>query len=582
MEKVVQKKKVLALAVTILLSTVFLLPLTASAAGWSSPFAIGTGGLKPSVAIDSQGNIHYAWYDNGSNVIQYRQCTGLSANTCDSIENLPAPSDSYYPSIAIDRNDRPNVVWEAKDPNPHYSVYFSRRGNQGWSNPVKVSSETYSELPDIAIGPNGLIHIIYQSKSLDGTQGFIYYAESSDGVNFGGPLALSQIHVAAPLPTMAEFSKGLTNAPSGQQLAEGFYPRISVNSSDEAFGVWQNPTTPYGVVMRHQTGSGWSNPVTVGSGHKDETPDISINSSDIIGIVWTAYDAAQIAFAEYDGNTQDFKQIDVDGGLANSYWPKISADCNGNFHLAYQSGNNSDWDIYHRSYNPNNNSFGSVDTIAKSGFSEQTPAIDTTSIGAIVYTNSSDSIIDVSTKNLGITCGPGGPPNTPTETLTPTLTNTPNPNATATPTLPAACAQAHIPNKSSCITYRNSWIAYSNAGASDGNYERCDNGTRCHKASAAKIIVPDSFAQVQLETARSSTYGKINIWINDIKTDSIDLCNGNDGAAPTFFKTQKYTVPPRTDGTGLPRTFEVGAGRTSPCSPYTANYGVVDGFDLFP
>lgn len=449
-----QRQKILAVTVVIVLTAAFLLPLTASAAGWSSPFNLGAGGIKPSVAVASDGSVHFAWWNPNSTTIQYRKCTGLSSNTCGATENLPRPFASYFPSIAINpTSGRPVIVWEAKDPSPHYSVYFSQRGNQGWSAANKVSSQTYSELPDVAVGPDGVIHVIYQSKSSDGTQGFIYYSESPDGNNFNAPQVLAQVQVTEPLPTVSDAliqgNLGIQGPLGGTKLASGFAPRIAVDANGLAYGVWNAPS-PYGVIMRHQDGGGgWTNPKTISSGHKDQTPDIAVNSSGIIGIVWAEFDPGEISFAEYDGNSQDLIQHDVDSGLQFSFYPKISADCNGIFHFVYQGGTGSNWNIYHRSYDPSNNQFeNGKDTIASGGTQEQTPSIDTSNIGAIVYNNAT-SITDGSTRNLNITCGPPGPTNTPTPV---TPTNTPDPNATPPPTKDVA----NDANKTK-ITYTGAW-----------------------------------------------------------------------------------------------------------------------------
>lgn len=525
-----QRQKILAVAVVVVLSAALLLPLTASAAGWSSPFNLGAGDLYPTVAIDSDGAVHYAWWNPNSTTIQYRKCTGLGSNTCGSTENLPRPFASYNPSIAINpTNNRPVVVWEAKDPSPHYSVYFSQRlGPNNWSAAKKVSGQTYSELPDIAVGPDGVIHVIYQSKSLDGTQGSIYYAESPDGSNFNAPQVLDQVKVTEPLPSITdELIKGnlIIEGPlAGIKLANGFWPRLAVDANGIAYGVWQRPASDgYGIVLRHQDGGGgWSNPKTIASGHKDQTPDIAINSSGVIGIVWRANNGDpghdQVSFAEYDGNAQDFQQIDVDGGAIDSYWPKISADCSDIFHFAYQSANN----IFHRSYNPNDNSFGSVETIANSGSSEQTPSIDTTSVAAIVY-NNGHVITDMTTRNLNITCGPGQPQNTPTPV---TPTNTPIPGATK-----VTANDANL-NK---ITYTGAWTYKNNTFSclvkQDWHYATSSSSNRASTTFTG--------SKVKYWFLRYSTMGSVQVRIdgNLVATKSL---TGNNTPTCDFYS---FTVP---------------------------------------
>ena len=57
-----------------ILLVALVLPLTAAAANWSSPIALGTGNKFPSVAVDSQGNVHYAWWNHAAKTVEYRRC----------------------------------------------------------------------------------------------------------------------------------------------------------------------------------------------------------------------------------------------------------------------------------------------------------------------------------------------------------------------------------------------------------------------------------------------------------------------------------------------------------------------------
>ncbi len=570
-----QSKKLLVFALVAIATVALLLPLTVSAAGWSDPFAIGGGNIKPSVAIGKDGSVHYLWF-NG-NRIQYVKCTGLAKSTCGKVEDLPNKGASYYPSIAVDANNRPNAVWEAKDGSSSvYSIYYSRRSGSGWSNPKRLSTESYSELPDIAIGGNGTVHVIYQSKS--GQNGQINYVTASANADFGAPIVLEQMTSDQPLPVIAEV--GL-NTPEGS-IASGFYPRIAADTTGQAYAVWQMPSPGYGIGYRFQTGGNWSSAKKIGGGHKDQTPDVTVNKNSQVGIVWTMYDTGDISFAEFDAGSSDFQDLNVDGGLEDSFWPKIASDCSGTFHFAYQGRPDSnDWEIYHATYNPDNNSFGSRTTIASTSYSEQTPAIDVTNVASIVYTNSNLNIIDVSTNNLNLNCGDATPTNTPT------LTNTPDPNATATtiPGDPISIANntkcpAYDGTEQDCIHYRKPWKKINDNKATNGNYQRCENSTgACAKKSAAKIMVPDGYTKVKWFTAKSQTYGIAKVWINDQLADTLDMCQGNNGIPPKFINLT-YTIPDRTDG--KPRTFEIGAPSKKGCSPYNSNFVVIDGFDILP
>lgn len=219
---------------------------------------------------------------------------------------------------------------------------------------------------------------------------------------------------------------------------------------------------------------------------------------------------------------------------------------------------------------------GNRETIANIDASEQTPVVDSTNVAAIVYTNTTNGIIDASTANLGIQCAGGA---TPTPSNTPTVTNTPDPNVTPTVT-PTVGGNIWIPNTSNEIAYRKKWKKLNDRKATDNNYSRCESGDACPKRAAAKILVPDGYTQVRWFTAKSKVNGLANVFINDQFVGKVDLCKGSSGNSQKFFN-KTYTIPARDDG--QPRSFEIGApGKHSGCSPYNSNFVIVDGFEILP
>lgn len=570
-----QARRALVMALVVLGTSAFLLPMMVSAANWSNPFALGGGGPKPAVAIDASGAQHYVWWTN-SGAIQYAKCTGQGGGGCSSAQNLPTNGDSFYPSIAIDPQGRPNVVFETKvGDSARYAVFWTRKQGSGWTNPQRITNEPYAELPDIAIGPGGVIHVIYQSKQND--TGYVYYTKSNDGFEFAPAQELDAAQSSEPL---AEFGKLAANGktPEGSQLSNGLYPRIAADENDNAHAVWNMPGPNYGIKYRYQTNGNFGGSINVASGQKDQTPDVTVAPNGHVGIIWGTYDDFNDAFAEFENGSKVNTINDIDGGLAQSLWPKIGVDCQGVFHLVFQGSVSTDskWNIYHRSYDPATNTLGGRETIANIAASEQTPAVDATNVAAIVYTNTTNGIIDAVTADLNIQCTGSA---TATPSNTPTATNTPDPNVTPTVT-PTVGGPIWVPNTSSEIIYRKKWKKINDNKATDNNYSRCDDGGACVKRSAAKILVPDGYTQVKWFTGKSKVNGIANVFINDQFVGKVDLCKGSSGNTQQFFN-KTYTIPARTDG--QPRSFEVGApGKHSSCSPYNANFVVIDGFEILP
>ncbi len=546
-----QVRKALVIALVVLATSAFLLPLSTFAGSWSAPFALGSGNVKPSVAIAPDGSVHYIWY-NGD-IIQYVKCTGLNKASCGNVENLPDKGQNYYPSIAVDSSNRPHAVWEAKDGTTSvYSIYYSKR-TSSWSSPKRISTESYAELPDVAVGGDDSVHIIYQSKS--GQDGSVYYSKSgNNGASFESPELLDQVQTEKELPVLAE--KGLFGnegknaegqAPEGTKLSAGFYPRIDADADGLAHAVWQKPASGYGIGYRYQTGpTTWSATKSFGTGGtKSQTPDVAVNGQGDVGIVWTMYEGGDISFAEFSNGSTDYNEDDVDGGLQDSFWPKVDADCEGTFHLAYQGRpDTSDWEIYHNTYDPNTNDFGQRTTIASITASEQTPSIAVTNVAAIVYTNSTNNIIDASTNNLGLNCTN----ETPTPSNTPTFTNTPDPNQTATNTPTPPAGKVRVNDSSNQIVYSGTWKVAKNTPTclykNDFHYAEPNSGNK------AKLEFNGT--KVKVWFVASATMGTVQILIDDTVVGTKNL-NASTAACKAFTSDDlpygTHTVEIRPKGT---------------------------------
>lgn len=380
--------KISHLVVSGLLAVLSLLPLTAAAApNWSLPIALGSGSTKPAVAVDAGGQQHFVWWEPSKRIIQYASCTGADGSNCTAAIDLPSKGTSYYPNLAIDPQGRPNVVFETKY-GGSYQVFWTRKETSGWSTPVKVSNQPYSELPAIAIGSDGVIHVIYQSKQ-DNT-GYVYYTKNKSG-KWRRAKALTQVQSSQPLSTFANLAEEESNHREAKLISNGFFPHIALDGSNRAHVVWNAPS-PYGIRYRYQTGGKkWSRIITVANGQKEQTPDIAVAPNGAVGIIWGTYDDFNAAFAEYRNGNLDNYANDIDGGLAQSLWPRIAADCASTFHFVFQGkpSPNYSWNVYYRSYDSATNVFGDRTVISQLGAQEQTPAIAVGSIAAMVWANTS-------------------------------------------------------------------------------------------------------------------------------------------------------------------------------------------------
>jgi len=284
---------------------------------WSTPIAISDFGdptdgksEQPSIAIDSQDNLHIVWSDNtasprvpenpeGVYEILYRTYNVLlgtwGAITCIS-DNLSLwnNGNSRIPFIAIDTNDDLHVVWEdsVKGPKAPWSlgeseILYTNRIGSVWGNvrPISDNASNYnpfnSQFPSIATDGSNNIHVVWEDYFL-GPDREIFYCKSTPGVGFGVPLGLSGVGV------------------NSWNNDDSRFPIIAVNpNTDSLHVVWQDDTNgTWGsdteiFYSTSATGATWSNAtalsgVGVNSWNNDGSygPWITVDNLSRIHVVW--------------------------------------------------------------------------------------------------------------------------------------------------------------------------------------------------------------------------------------------------------------------------------------------------------
>jgi hypothetical protein len=284
---------------------------------WSSPIAVSDFGtptdgtsIQPSIAIDSQDNVHVVWADStaaptvpenpeGVTEILYRMLdttTGAwSPIQCIS-DNASMWNDgsAVIPFIAIDTNDdlhvvwsdivqAPSVLWSSGEP----EILYTSRISGVWSTVVPVSDNNSnynsfgSEFPAIATDSSNNAHIVWEDW-YPGSDKEIFYRNVTSGMGFGVPIMLSGAGVNAwnndesrfPIIAVDPLTDALhvvwqddTNGSWGTDV-EIFYS----NSTNGA--VWTNATALSGIGI-----NAWNNDDSYG-------PWITVDKLSRIHVVW--------------------------------------------------------------------------------------------------------------------------------------------------------------------------------------------------------------------------------------------------------------------------------------------------------
>lgn len=543
-----KRSLILTAAIGFFLGAALLLPLTSSAATWNEAYRIGSGGSRPAIAIDSQGNLHTVWWEPTTQVIQYSTCASLDASTCSAPETLPNNgSPSYNPSIALDPQDRPNVVWEAQDGDSS-AIFWSRRANDAWGAAQKISTQANSTRADIAIGPQGMVHVVYQSSAK--TNRAVNYVESNNDF-----ATMTRAEIGAHELTADAAQQPDAVAADSQKLAGGLNARVTVDHNDRAHVVWNAPA-PFGIFYRIQVGANvFAKPIEVATGNREQAPDIAYARSGTVGIVWSKADNNNLGFAEYKDGARIFKANNVDGGLARSLAPRIAADCSGNYLLAYQGklAGEENWNIFVRTFTPATKQFDTRLTIGNARSEQTTPDIAALDRGAVLFHNADYLSTMLTTSDLGVTC---------IAPITPTPTST---------------DIEHVRPDDARLVLNGNWVLYANDRAPDDIFRRCGGNKVCKKGWTAELNF-NGGTRVDWHTAYANKYGKVHVLIDGVAYEEADLCKLNKDSAQPKFASRSYVL---FGDANTPHSIQIKAMGHTICSPDDVNQVPLAGFTIY-
>lgn len=280
------------------------------------------GGKRPlSVAANANGKAHVL-YTGRDNQIHYRRWTGEDWKPD---ELLPAPGpQNYHPHIASGVKGAPHAVFVSQlgaDSSSYVVVYTTRKAHV-WLPPVELSGEAGAQLPHIAIGPDNVLHVIYNTFAAASPQ--IYYTHSS--------------------------SSGWTKP---QAIGLGFYPELTVDIQGAVHVAWNGDV---GILYSRRDPSGaWSSPSLIASGKKQQTPVLAPDSAGNVHLAWQSRDKTNLTLTYAriapDGQLNITNRVQG-GDFRLIYWPRIAADCNNRARLVYQAKltntGQEPWAVYER------------------------------------------------------------------------------------------------------------------------------------------------------------------------------------------------------------------------------------------
>jgi len=219
--------------------------------------------VEPSIAIDSEDNLHVVWTGQHSGStsclqVRYRKYDG----SWGSISNLT--SESYqrhqrYPAIAIDSNDNLHIVWHGKhsDSTTYDQIRYIKY-TTSWGSITNLTSASYDNYePSIAIDGNNYVHVVWKGDS-------------------------------------TEYRKFTTSWQDIVKLDDselgGDCPCIAVDGNDYVHVVWygyHSGSTSYSQIRYRKYTDSWQTIENLTSGVYDQyEPSIAVDSNNYLHVVW--------------------------------------------------------------------------------------------------------------------------------------------------------------------------------------------------------------------------------------------------------------------------------------------------------
>jgi hypothetical protein len=341
------------------------------------------GSWFPAIAADSNDHIHLVWEDltPGNYEIIYKKSTDEGATW--TTKRLTYNSGgSRLPAIATDSNNHLHLAWHDMTPG-NDEIYYKRSSDGGatWTTKRLTYNSGSSTTPSITTNANNHLHLVWVDKTPGNNE--LYYKRSTDGgvswttkrltFNSGDSYAPSiavdsnnHIHVvwsdSSPATSSIFYKKSTDGGVTWttKRLTWGsissYSPEIAIDSTNRLHIVWDGYDPIWGyydIYYKRSTDAGatWGGTkwLTLTLGDTD-TPKLAVDSNDNVHVVWDDND-----FGDYEiyyrrstngGTTWKTKRLTYNS--ADTHYPALATDTNNRIHVVWQHYISMDWELYYK------------------------------------------------------------------------------------------------------------------------------------------------------------------------------------------------------------------------------------------
>ncbi len=343
-----------------------------SAGKWTTTEVVSTestvGSWWPSLAVDTLGNIHVAWYDEtdyagaGTDLdIFYKrwEASTFSWTTTEVVSTVSGAA-SYSPSLAVDTSGNVHLAWHdltdyAGAGGTDYDIFYIRwdASSSSWTTTEIVSTESTgsSSTPSLAVDTSGNVHVAWED--------FTDYA----GAGTDRDIFYKRWDVSSSSWTTAE----VVSIDSYQLV---YRPSLAVDTSGNVHIAWEDKIgTDYDIFYRswNTSSSTWTATERVSTESTSDSHRLSlaVDTSGNVHIAWedwTNYAGAgtdvDIFYKSWNfSSSWTTTEIVSTESTGACYSPSIAADTLGNVHVVWQDltdyagAGGTDYDIFYKSWN---------------------------------------------------------------------------------------------------------------------------------------------------------------------------------------------------------------------------------------
>jgi TolB protein len=270
----------------------------------------------PSLAVGADGVVHLVWreydYDSGVYTIYYVQrnsdgvWSGLQSVTSDFVEA------GCYPRLAVGENGVVHVVWHGYAVGGADEIFHAWRSSDGaWSSPQNISNNSgYSTGPRMAVDSSGVAHVVWTDDTSGRNE--LYCVCRDPGGTWSSPQSIS----------------GDTTA--------GYSTQLAVDKDNAVHVVWLSSSEDFYYARRDSNGT-WSSPQLCASPSQYTDPRMAVDGNGNVHVVWYEWagDGDYDVFYIQRSSTGIWSNpVELSGDL-DGLWPDIAANEHGDVHVVW-------------------------------------------------------------------------------------------------------------------------------------------------------------------------------------------------------------------------------------------------------